>query len=146
MYEPREVNTPCVETELSWYFATVTFDFGFKLFLHTLIVLSRLQYLKPVIYIAGFVVLRQFSGGTTIMQFMSHIFRRSHTSVSVEYCVIILGFFQLTFVAISGLTMDRIGRRRCMYISGTIMGTSQLAVGVFEYLHTNPQYTYLTEK
>ena len=106
----------------------------------------RWQYLKPVIFISGFVLVRHLTGGTVIMTFMSQIFREAHTSIDVKYCVIILGTFQLVFVSLSGLLMDKIGRRKCIYISATIMGIAQAAVGAYSYLEEHPDYKYLTEK
>ncbi len=99
-----------------------------------------------MIFISGFVLARHLTGGTVIMAFMSQIFREAHTSIDVKYCVIILGVFQLVFVALSGLLMDKIGRRKCIYISATLMGIAQAAVGAYSFLEESPKYAYLTEK
>ncbi|CAG0925798.1 unnamed protein product, partial [Notodromas monacha] len=96
------------------------------------------QYLKPVLILLVFIFARPFCGGIVIMYLTSQILRKTNPALDPKYGVVILGFCQLVFVIIGGRMMDKIGRKRCIAISGIVMAVSQAGLGVYSFCEATP--------
>ncbi|CAG0923995.1 unnamed protein product, partial [Notodromas monacha] len=60
-----------------------------------------------------------------------------------RYAVLILGFFQLIFVVFGGWMMDKLGRKKCIAISGTVMAVGHVGMGIYSYCEVTPDLQYI---
>jgi putative MFS transporter len=100
--------------------------------------LLDLNYMRPVLFMTGFILLRHLTGGTIIQMFMTNIFRLFNVDfLEPKYCAIVLTTVQVLVVAVSGWLMDKIGRRRCICFSVVLMGLSEAAIACYLYFNEN---------
>jgi putative MFS transporter len=100
--------------------------------------LLDLNYMRPVLFMTGFMLLRTWTGGSIIQMFMTNIFRLFNSDfLDPKYCAIILTTVQVLVVAVSGWLMDKVGRRRCISFSVVLMGLSEAAIASYLYLDEN---------
>ena len=103
------------------------------------------HYLRPVILLLLLVVLRHFTGFNTILYYSYDIFLKSGTGLDPHVGTMILGGVQFLAYIIGGQIMDRMGRRKAVLLSASIMGISELSFATFYYLKELESYHHVTD-
>ncbi|XP_063232280.1 facilitated trehalose transporter Tret1-like [Bacillus rossius redtenbacheri] len=80
------------------------------------------------------ITLQQMSGVNTATFYTTIIFKEAGSSMSPSHATIIVGASQVVFTLVSGLVVDRLGRKVLLMASDAIMSLCMFALGTFFYL------------
>ncbi|KAF2887566.1 hypothetical protein ILUMI_18607, partial [Ignelater luminosus] len=97
--------------------------------------LSKQEYRKSLIVMAGIKTLQQLSGTTAIDSYTQTIIESSNSSISSEVSSIIAGLIQLPAAFVAAALVDRMGRKPLMIISAFGCALALIAEGVYFYLY-----------
>ena len=106
----------------------------------------QLNYLRPVLFMVGFIFLRHFSGGPAIQVFVTQVFRRVRVQLDPKLCAVGLAIIMLVFAALSGWLMDKVGRRRVIISAVVHMGVSEAILGGYFFLDEDPELRILSQR
>ena len=99
------------------------------------------QYLKPVAIVAVLTLLRQFSGGTALLMYLSQVLKRVDLGFDTKYASLVIACGQLVFILVSGKLFDVVGRKKTVLMSGMHMCMSEAAMGAYFYIDKHPEYS-----
>ncbi|GFV77273.1 facilitated trehalose transporter Tret1 [Trichonephila clavipes] len=91
---------------------------------------------KPVVITAFLMVFQQVSGVNAIMSYIVEIFETVGSSVDPQLASSIVAGIQIAGTVLSGVLMDRSGRRLLYMISGSCISVSLFILGIYSYFST----------
>ncbi|CAG0878837.1 unnamed protein product [Darwinula stevensoni] len=103
----------------------------------------RFSYLKPIFLLLIMVILRQFTGFVVILYYAFDIFRESGIGMNPYHGTMILGSFQFVAYLVGGYIMDRLGRRRAIVVSASVMGVAEFSLAIFYFLKSQDHLEHL---
>lgn len=87
---------------------------------------------KMAILIAlGAMFFQQLSGINAVIFYSTTIFTDAKINIEPSTCTIIIGVIQVIATFVATMTVDRLGRKKLLIISGLLMATCTLTLGVF---------------
>jgi len=102
-------------------------------------------YFKPFIIALTLMFAQQFSGISVITQYMKPIFLQAGSKLDAGLSAFIVNLVQVFFTGLAAISVDKLGRKPLLLLSGLGCSLSVIAVGVFFYLDENKKCVYDTE-
>lgn len=98
---------------------------------------------KSLLIVFVLLMAQQLTGGTAFLSYIQVIFKDGNSSIAVESCGIFVAIINFSTIVLSGGLMDRLGRRKLLYIScyGQLLPLSALAI--YFYLQDVAQVEYI---
>lgn len=81
------------------------------------------------------VVFVQFSGINAVIFYTGFIFDATNAGIEASVATIIVGIMQVVATFVASLTVDRLGRRALLMLSGMVMCICNIGLGIYFYLH-----------
>lgn len=89
--------------------------------------------IRATIAVMGLLSFLSFSGINVVIFYAKEIFEKCGTTINPDHSSIIIGSLQVIMTYLSGLLVDRTGRRVLLLVSDSIMAVCLLALGAFFY-------------
>lgn len=86
---------------------------------------------KAIIIALGSMFFQQFSGINSVIFYSSDIFTDANVQIQPSTCTIIIGIIQIIATSVATMTVDRLGRKILLIISGIFMALCTLSLGIF---------------
>lgn len=99
----------------------------------SVLVLFRLNNLKPLGIILGLMFFQQFSGINAVIFYTTKIFKESGSTLEETICTTIVGVVNFVSTFMAALLIDRLGRKVLLYISSVSMIISLTILGAYFY-------------
>lgn len=77
----------------------------------------------------------QFSGINAVIFYTGFIFDATNAGIQASVATIIVGVMQVVATFIASLTVDKLGRRALLMLSGAVMCICNIGLGIYFYLH-----------
>lgn len=90
--------------------------------------------IRATIAVMGLLSFLSFSGINVVIFYAKDIFQECDTGIDPNLSSIIIGALQVIMTYLSGLIVDRAGRRVLLLVSDSIMAVCLLALGAFFYI------------
>ncbi|XP_070506783.1 facilitated trehalose transporter Tret1-like [Chironomus tepperi] len=93
--------------------------------------LRRKSSIKGMVIALGLMFFQQLSGINAVIFYTTTIFKDAKIEIKPEFATIVLGIIQVAATFIATLTVDKIGRKMLLIISGIFMALCTLVLGVY---------------
>ncbi|XP_060519671.1 facilitated trehalose transporter Tret1-2 homolog [Cylas formicarius] len=92
---------------------------------------------KAEIISSALLIFQQFSGINAVLFYSEQIFQNAGSSLSGEYCAMIVGVVQLISCVLTASLANVFGRRTLLVLSGFGMALAEVTLGTYSYLDKN---------
>ncbi|KAJ8879146.1 hypothetical protein PR048_019752 [Dryococelus australis] len=100
---------------------------------------STVGTVKGLVVSVGLLSLQQMSGVNTATFYTTIIFKEAGSTLSPSHATIIVGACQVVFTLVSGLVVDRLGRKVLLIASDAVMSLCMFALGAFFFMRYTEQ-------
>ncbi|XP_044733645.1 facilitated trehalose transporter Tret1-2 homolog [Chrysoperla carnea] len=98
---------------------------------------------KSLVIIFVLLMAQQLAGGTAFLSYIQVIFKDGNSSIAVESCGIFVAIINFSTVVLSGGLIDRLGRRKLLYISCYSQLLPLSALAIYFYLQNVAKVEYI---